>query len=43
MKQITYLHGEPKVIWEEEVSQMISNEQLEFAVVDKFSYRWLEI
>lgn len=29
MKQITYLHGEPRVIWEEEkVSQMITNEQL---------------
>lgn len=44
MKQITYLHGEPIVIWEEEeVSQMIANEQLEYAVIGKFSYGWPEI
>lgn len=44
MKQITYLHGEPIVIWEEEeISQMIANEQLEYAVIGKFSYGWPEI
>lgn len=43
-KQVTYSHGEPRIIWEEEeVSQMISNEQLEFAVVGKFSYGWPDI
>lgn len=44
LKQVTYLHGKPRVIWEEEeVSQMITNEQLEFAVVGKFSYGWPDI
>lgn len=39
MKPITYLHGEPRVVWEEkEVIQMIANEELEYAVVGKFSY-----
>uniref|UniRef100_A0A0V0ITN9 Putative ovule protein n=1 Tax=Solanum chacoense TaxID=4108 RepID=A0A0V0ITN9_SOLCH len=44
MKQITYLHGEPRIIWEEEeVAQMIINEDLQFAVIGKFSYGWPEI
>lgn len=39
MKQLTYLHGEPRVVWEEEeVIQMIANEQLQYAVVGKFFY-----
>lgn len=38
-----YLHGEPRVVWEEdEVTQMIANEQLKFAIVGKFSYGWPE-
>ncbi|KAH0633248.1 hypothetical protein KY284_036034 [Solanum tuberosum] len=44
LKPITYLHGEPQVIWEEEeVEQMIVNENLEYAVIGKFSYGWPEI
>lgn len=44
LKNLTYLHGEPRVIWEEEeVAQMIVNEDLEFAVVGKFSYGWRDI
>ncbi|XP_049359160.1 uncharacterized protein LOC125823817 [Solanum verrucosum] len=44
IKPSSLLHGEPKVIWEEEkVCQMIVNEDLEYAVVGKFSYRWPDI
>ncbi|KAK4706365.1 hypothetical protein R3W88_034060 [Solanum pinnatisectum] len=44
MKQIAYLHGEPRIIWEEEeVVQMIINEDLQFAVIGKFSYGWPDI
>ncbi|WMV25946.1 hypothetical protein MTR67_019331 [Solanum verrucosum] len=44
MKPIVFLHGETRVIWEEEeVEQMIIKENLEFAVVGKFSYGWPEI
>ncbi|KAG5601056.1 hypothetical protein H5410_032426 [Solanum commersonii] len=44
MKLIVFLHGEPRVIWEEEeVEQMIIKENLEFVVVGKFSYGWPEI
>ncbi|KAG5598702.1 hypothetical protein H5410_030072 [Solanum commersonii] len=44
LKPITYLHGEPQVVWEEEeVTQMITNEELEFAVLGKFSYGRLKI
>ncbi|KAH0685963.1 hypothetical protein KY284_016516 [Solanum tuberosum] len=43
-KPIAYLHGEPKIIWEEEeVEHMIIKENLEFAVIGKFSYGWPEI
>ncbi|WMV59749.1 hypothetical protein MTR67_053134 [Solanum verrucosum] len=39
LKAITYLHGEPKIVWdEEEVEQMIINEKLQYAVIEKFSY-----
>lgn len=44
MKPFTFLNGEPRVIWEEEeVSQMIVNEDLEYVVVGKFSYGWPDI
>lgn len=44
LKQITYLHGEPRIVWEEEeVSQMIINKDLQYAVIWKFSYGWPEI
>ncbi|KAH0649909.1 hypothetical protein KY284_029821 [Solanum tuberosum] len=44
VKPISYLHGEPRVMWEhEEIDQMIVNENLEYAVVGKFSYGWPEI
>ncbi|WMV40633.1 hypothetical protein MTR67_034018 [Solanum verrucosum] len=44
LKQISYLHGEPRVIWEEEkVNQMIINEDLQYAFIGKFSYGWPEI
>ncbi|KAG5620331.1 hypothetical protein H5410_005549, partial [Solanum commersonii] len=44
MKPILYLHGESQVIWEqEEVNQMIVNENLEYAVIGKFSYGWPDI
>ncbi|KAH0636615.1 hypothetical protein KY289_036530 [Solanum tuberosum] len=44
LKLLTYLHGEPQVIWEQkEVNQMIINENLEYAVIGKFSYGWPDI
>uniref|UniRef100_M1D9E2 Uncharacterized protein n=1 Tax=Solanum tuberosum TaxID=4113 RepID=M1D9E2_SOLTU len=44
MKQIAYLHGEPRIVWEEEeVEQMIINEDLQYAIVGKFSYGWPDI
>ncbi|KAG5580971.1 hypothetical protein H5410_051598 [Solanum commersonii] len=44
LKQISYLHGAPRINWEEEeVNQMIINEDLQYAVIGKFSYRWPEI
>ncbi|KAH0655463.1 hypothetical protein KY285_030345 [Solanum tuberosum] len=44
LKLVTYLHGEPMVLWDqEEVDQMIINDNLEYAVIGKFSYGWLEI
>ncbi|KAF3676742.1 hypothetical protein FXO38_04149 [Capsicum annuum] len=44
IKPLTYLHGAPRVVWdEEEVSQMIINEDLEYAVVGKFSNGWPDI
>lgn len=39
LKSITYLHGEPKIIWEEdEVKQMIIKENLAFTIIGKFLY-----
>ncbi|WMV26131.1 hypothetical protein MTR67_019516 [Solanum verrucosum] len=44
LKPISFLHGEPQVIWEQdEVNQMIINENLEYAVIGKFSYGWPDI
>ncbi|WMV39052.1 hypothetical protein MTR67_032437 [Solanum verrucosum] len=44
IKPLTYLHGEPKLVWdEEEVQQMIINEDLQYAVIGKFSYGWPDI
>ncbi|KAG5589354.1 hypothetical protein H5410_039868 [Solanum commersonii] len=44
LKPISYLHGEPRIVWEEEeVKNMIIKENLEFAVIGKFSYGWPEI
>ncbi|XP_049406305.1 uncharacterized protein LOC125869967 [Solanum stenotomum] len=44
LKPVAYLHGEPQVIWEQdEENQMIVNENLEYAVIGKFSYGWLDI
>lgn len=44
MKPISYLHGEPQIIWEQdEVEQLIINESLEHTVICKFSYGWPNI
>ncbi|WMV09736.1 hypothetical protein MTR67_003121 [Solanum verrucosum] len=44
LKPITYLHSEPRVEWDQlEVEQMIVNENLQYAVVGKFSYGWPDI
>lgn len=40
LKLITYQHGEPIVLWDQhEVEQMIINENLQYAIIDKFSYK----
>lgn len=39
MSLITYLHGVPRIVWEEsEVVKMIYTEKLQYAVIEKFSY-----
>lgn len=44
IKPVTYLHGEPQIIWDQtEVDQMIINENLEYAMIGKFSYGWSNI
>ncbi|WMV07616.1 hypothetical protein MTR67_001001, partial [Solanum verrucosum] len=44
IKSLTYFHGEPKIVWEEEeVQQTIINEDLQYAMIGKFSYRWPDI
>lgn len=41
---MSYLHGEPHIIWEEEgVNQMIINEDLQYAIIEKISYDWPNI
>lgn len=42
VKQIAYLHEEPRITWEEEEVQQM-NENLQYAVIGKFSYGWPEI
>ncbi|WMV41601.1 hypothetical protein MTR67_034986 [Solanum verrucosum] len=44
MRPISYLHGEPRILWEEEeVTQMIHKENLQYDVIGKFFYGMLEI
>uniref|UniRef100_M1DRG6 DUF4283 domain-containing protein n=1 Tax=Solanum tuberosum TaxID=4113 RepID=M1DRG6_SOLTU len=44
IKDITYVHSESTVLWdEEEVDNMVIQEDLEFAVIEKFSYGWPEL
>ncbi|WMV09222.1 hypothetical protein MTR67_002607, partial [Solanum verrucosum] len=43
LKQIAYLHGEPHIIWKGEEVDNISNENLQYAVIGKFSYGWSDI
>ncbi|KAG5589441.1 hypothetical protein H5410_039955 [Solanum commersonii] len=44
LKQISYLRGEPRIIWKEmKVNQMIINEDLQYAVIGKFYYGWSKI
>lgn len=39
IRPVTYLHGEPRIVWEEEeVLQMIHKENLQYTVIGKFSY-----
>ncbi|KAF3628036.1 hypothetical protein FXO38_03314 [Capsicum annuum] len=39
LNRIAYLHGEPRIVWEEEeINQMIIKEDLQYAVIGKFSY-----
>lgn len=38
LKPISNLHGQPRVLWEQEkVNQMIVNENLQYALLEKFS------
>lgn len=40
MKPVSYLHGEPIVQWEQsKVDHIVINENLQFAVIGKLSYR----
>lgn len=40
LKQVEHLHGEPRIVWEEdEINQMIINKDLQYAVIGNFSYR----
>lgn len=44
LKQIAYLHGESRIVWEEgEVERTIINDDLQFAVIGKLLYGWPEI
>ncbi|WMV25600.1 hypothetical protein MTR67_018985 [Solanum verrucosum] len=44
MKQIQYVEGVPRITWtEEEVNRMNVIENLQFAVIGKFSYGWPEL
>ncbi|KAH0716602.1 hypothetical protein KY290_012762 [Solanum tuberosum] len=44
LKKVTYTGGIPRVSWtEDEVNRMNTIENLQFAVIGKFSYGWPEI
>ncbi|WMV38471.1 hypothetical protein MTR67_031856 [Solanum verrucosum] len=43
LKRISFLHGKPQVIWEQEKVNQIINKNLKYAVIGKFSYGWLDI
>lgn len=44
MKPVSYLHGEPIIQWDQsEVDQIVVNENLQFALIGKFSYGWPKI
>lgn len=44
LKPLMYLHGESRIIWEEdELLHMKINEDLEYVVAGKFSYGWPNI
>jgi len=41
IKDITYIHGDPTILWkEEEVQVMIIKEELRYAIPANFSYGW---
>lgn len=41
IKPVSYLHGEPMIVWEQsEVDQMILREKFQYVVIGKFSYGW---
>ncbi|KAH0669203.1 hypothetical protein KY285_023362 [Solanum tuberosum] len=44
MKQLSYNNGTPRIVWtEEEVNRMNILEDLQYAVIGKFSYGWPEL
>ncbi|MCE3051026.1 hypothetical protein HAX54_048779, partial [Datura stramonium] len=44
IKEINYAHGKPIILWEEEeVNSMIEQENLQFALIGKFSYGWQKL
>jgi len=44
IKYITYIHGEPTILWEEEeVETIIIKEVLPFAIIGNFSFGWSEL
>ncbi|XP_059302334.1 uncharacterized protein LOC132054308 [Lycium ferocissimum] len=44
MEKVTYLHGEPMVVWdEEEIEKMIIKGKLQYDVIGKISYGWPDV
>lgn len=43
IKDLIYVHGEPTVLWEEDMDNMIIQEDLQYAVIGKFAYGWPEL
>lgn len=43
IKDLIYVHGEPTVLWEEDMDNMIIQEDLQYAVIGKFAYCWSEL